>query len=245
MLIAPIDQPKSLTELAVARLREAIVEGDLALGARISEASLAAALGISKTPVREALARLQTEGLVTISPRRGTVVFMVSAAEVGAISELRQTLEATALSLAIARSRRPFVADLTKVVEQMTAAHARSDDRQYLRLDAAFHEQFFRHCHNSYLADAYRLIAAKIAALRTHLSVRPLQIEDSFDEHRAILEAAGKGDANRAIAVLDHQIARMVRAFADDDGGEHGAERPQPRGLEPLERGVVDLPRPN
>jgi DNA-binding GntR family transcriptional regulator len=243
-VIAPIDQPKSLTELAVTRLRDAIVEGDLALGERISEASLAAALGISKTPVREALARLRTEGLVTISPRRGTVVFMVSAAEVRAISELRLTLETTALSLAVARSRQAFVTDLGAVVEKMTAARARGDDREYLRLDAAFHEQFFRHCDNGYLADAYRLIAAKIAALRTHLSVRPLQIEDSFDEHRAILEAATEGRTERAIGVLDHQIARMVRAFADDDAGV--GERPQRRDLEPLERtSLVDLPRPN
>ena len=245
MLIAPIDQPKSLTELAVVRLREAIVEGDLALGERISEASLAAALGISKTPVREALARLQTEGLVTISPRRGTVVFMVSAAEVRAISELRLTLETTALSLAITRNGRSFVVDLGEVVDKMTAADARGDDRQYLRLDAAFHEQFFRHCDNGYLADAYRLIAAKIAALRTHLSIRPLQIEDSFAEHRAILEAAAEGSTKDAIRVLDHQIARMVRAFADDDPRVVG-ERPQRRGLAPLERsGVIDLPRRN
>ena len=244
MLIAPIDQPKSLTELAVVRLREAIVEGDLALGERISEASLAAALGISKTPVREALARLQTEGLVTISPRRGTVVFMVSAAEVRAISELRLTLEAMALRFALARNRRPFAADLTEVVEKMTAVHAREDVRQYLRLDSAFHEQFFRHCDNGYLAEAYRLIVAKIAALRTHLSVRPLQIEDSYVEHRQILDAVEAGDAERAIGVLGHQIGRMVSAFADDGAGDDGAQGPQRRGLEPLDRGgMVDLPR--
>ncbi len=178
MLLGPLDPPQSLTALAVARLREAIVEGDLALGERLSEASLAAALSISKTPVREALMRLQTEGLVMVSPRRGTFVFMVNAAEVRAISELRLTLEATALSLAISRNQGPFTAELGEVVELMSAALARDDDRQYLRLDNAFHELFFRHCHNSYIEDAYGLIAGKIAALRTHLSVRPQQIEE-------------------------------------------------------------------
>ena len=241
MLIAPIDQPKSLTDLAVARLREAIVEGDLALGERLSEAGLAAALGISKTPVREALARLQTEGLVTISPRRGTFVFMVSGEEVRAISELRLTLEATALRLALARNRCRFVADLSEVVERMTAAHAQDDVRGYLRLDSAFHEQFFRHCDNGYLAEAYRLIVAKIAALRTHLSVRPLQIEDSYGEHHAILDAVVADSPERAIAVLDHQIARMVRAFADG-GADETARRTQRPRLTPLARsGVVDL----
>lgn len=217
VLLGPIDQPKSLTELAVARLREAIVEGDLNLGERISEAALAAALGISKTPVREALARLQTEGLVVILPRRGTFVFMVTGSEVRAISELRLTLETAALRLALARNPRPLVADLSEIVGRMEAAHGQGEIRQYLRLDSAFHEQFFRHCENAYLAEAYRLIVAKIAALRTHLSVRPMQIEESLVEHRAIVDAIAAGDPERAIAVLDHQIARMVQSFADDD----------------------------
>jgi DNA-binding GntR family transcriptional regulator len=238
-----LDPPQSLTALAVARLREAIVEGDLALGERLSETSLAAALGISKTPVREALARLQTEGLVMIAPRRGTFVFVVNAAEVRAISELRLTLEATALSLAISRNQGPFAAELGDVVEQMGAALARDDDRQYLRLDSAFHELFFRHCRNSYLEDAYSLIAGKIAALRTHLSVRPQQIEDSFDEHRGILEAAAAGKPKPAIHLLDHQVARMVQAFAEDDTCDGGTKLPQHRRLKPLDQAGADLPR--
>jgi DNA-binding GntR family transcriptional regulator len=206
-----------LTELAVTRVREAIVEGDLALGERISEASVATSLGISKTPVRAALARLQSERLVTILPRRGTFVFTVDGEEVRAISELRLTLEASALSLALARNRCALITGLSDAVDRMTEAYEQGDVRGYLRLDSTVHEQFFQHCDNSYLADAYRPILAKLAAMRTHLSVRPLQIEESHDEHHEILDGVVAGCLDRAVSVLDRQIARMVRSFEDDD----------------------------
>src|SRR4029078_266097 len=95
-MVSLIQRPDSLTEIALQQVRAAIIEGTLPLGSPISEAQLAAALGISKTPVREALAQLRMEGLVTIVPQSGTYVFTLSATEVVEICELRQTLDTRA-----------------------------------------------------------------------------------------------------------------------------------------------------
>ena len=114
-MVSLIQRPASLTEIALQQVRTAIIEGTLPLGSAISEGQLAASLGISKTPVREALAQLRMEGLVTIVPQSGTFVFTLSATEVVEICELRQTLEAAALRLALERNRSRLIDGLAEV----------------------------------------------------------------------------------------------------------------------------------
>jgi biotin operon repressor len=95
--LQPIERPESLTESTVKRIRQAIVSGDLGLGLPLSERQLADMLGVSKTPVREALAQLRREGLVRIVPQRGASVFTLSQQEVIDICGLRQGLTHFAL----------------------------------------------------------------------------------------------------------------------------------------------------
>jgi DNA-binding GntR family transcriptional regulator len=180
---------------------------------------------ISKTPVREALARLQTEGLVTIVPRRGTFVFALTGKQVGEISELRLALEGTALRFAFEQNRQAFLAGLARVVDRMTAAREKDDIRGYLRLDGEFHEQFFRYCDNAYLADAYRLIAVRIAALRTHLASLPSHTQKSYSEHRQITRAVAENDLERALAILDKHIDRVIRSYSANIDEFIAAER--------------------
>ena len=98
-LESKLDRPKSLTDLAVERIRAAIVEDRLAFGEQLSEAALAVNLGISKTPVREALLRLKMDGLVEIQPQRGTFVFTLDADEVEELTAFREIIETEALGL--------------------------------------------------------------------------------------------------------------------------------------------------
>jgi len=121
-MIKQIPRPKSLTEIAVEHIRKAITKGDLGLGQPVSESALAASLGISKTPVREALAQLKIERLVKIFPQKGTFVFTMSEQEVINICELRYTVEGAALKLAIKRNQQAFLNELRKVVTMMGVA---------------------------------------------------------------------------------------------------------------------------
>ena len=210
----PIERPRSLTQSALAQIRDAIVNGDLELGHPLSERALSEMLHISKTPVREALAQLRLEGLVRIYPRRGACVFSLSAQEVVEICELRQALESAALRYAVERGGEAFRSALAATVEAMRAAKAVGDRKSYLRQDTAFHACFCQHSGNALMAQTYSLYVGKIAALRTHLSHKPHHVELSFAEHEAMLGAVRRNDVEAALAILDVHIARTRTSYA-------------------------------
>lgn len=97
----PLERPKSLTELVAESLRDWIVSGELELGARLSEARIAKDLDVSRTPVREAINRLEMEGLLTVEPQRGSSVFLLEPKELAKLCDARVCLETTALATAI------------------------------------------------------------------------------------------------------------------------------------------------
>ncbi len=196
------------------RLRADIVRGALGLGELLSERVLAEKLGVSKTPVREALAQLRQEGLVRIVPQRGAYVFSLSAPEVIAICEFRQTLgsrRASDVSRTRARASRE---SLGAAVADMDEARTKESRTRYLDADTAFHEAFFAFCGNAYLSETYALHVGKIAALRTHLAVKPDHTERSYEEHRAMLELLRDGKLDAALDVLDKHIARTKTTYA-------------------------------
>jgi DNA-binding GntR family transcriptional regulator len=210
----PIERPQSMAEAVTERLRAAIVAGDLKLGQELSERQLAESLGVSKTPVREALAQLRLEGLVRIYPQRGVTVFTLSAGEIRDICELRQALEAAALRHALERNPDRLTAGLAEAVARMRLARASGDPKAYLAADTAYHQVFFEACGNRYLAETYALHVGKIAALRTHLARKPMHTQKSFEEHEEMLALLGAGDLSTGLAVLDRHIDRTKSTYA-------------------------------
>lgn len=211
-----LKRSKSLTEMALEGLREAIVTGQFKLGEPLSEIQLASSMGISKTPVREALAQLRIEGLVKIVPQSGTFVFTLSSREVVKMSELRSLLEMEALRLAFELNQQDFVEALKAIVTKMEKAQKKGDVAEYLKLDTAFHEQLFIHCDNQYIADAYSRIEGKIAALRTHLSSLPQHTQLSFEEHQEFVDAIEQRDLHKAERILDKHIGRSKETYAEN-----------------------------
>ena len=140
---------------SVDRLRQSIMCGDLGFGEQLSEGALARQLGVSKTPVREALQQLRNEGLVRIVPHTGTFVFTLSAREVKELCELRVTLERAALRFAVERNRGRCSRRYAPSPRAWTMPTARGDIRRYLELDTAYHAEFFANCGNSYITQAY------------------------------------------------------------------------------------------
>ena len=225
----PIDRPKSIAEEVLVRLREAIVGGDLGLGEELSERQLALRLGVSKTPVREALAQLRLEGLVRTSPPKGVTVFTLSAREVREICELRQTLETAAMRLAMLRYPADLLAALGTTVAAMRAALADADLKGYLAADTLFHLRFFEFCGNVYLLETYQMHLGKIAALRTHLAQKPQHTEMSFDEHLTMQDLLAGGRIEEAAAVLDAHIDRTKRTYSSTIEDIAAADRAAPR----------------
>ena len=138
-----IEMPKSLTEIVAQRVRQAIIDGEFALGQMISEETLAESFGVSRTPVRDALTLLQTTGLVEIRSKRGSYVFQPDEADVQAICDFRAMLELHGATLSRAADREATLAALREAQAQMEAAAAADDDVAYGRGDSAFHEAFF------------------------------------------------------------------------------------------------------
>lgn len=206
--------PASLATLATRRIREAITDGEFALGEMIPEESLAQAMGISRTPVREALNELQRLGLVVIRPQRGSYVFEPTEEDIAAICDYRLMLECHAARLAYACDKEAAVAALTQALGAMAEARRVTDRVAYGQADTRFHETLFQHCGNHYLRAAYDLVSVKIAALRTQLTApfEALRVQ-SFDEHRVFIDLFRAGDFVQFENLMREHVGRTQEVY--------------------------------
>lgn len=210
----PIEQPKSLMEATAEQIREAIVSGELQLGSKLSEQRLADIFGVSRSPVRDALASLQTEGLVNISAKRGSFVFMPDLKDVDDLCEYRAVLEAAALRMALARNPDALVSGLSNSMAEMRAALEKRDVRRYTRGDLQFHKAIIETCGNRSMVQAYERTISPVMALRTHLfTIMNATLDRSMEEHAGLVEACRSGDADEAVRLLEEHVSHLVDAF--------------------------------
>jgi len=210
-----VELPKSLSAIVEERLRDAIVNAELAFGQPLTEDAMGVSLGVSRTPMREALTRLEQQGLVVIVPKKGTFVFRPTLEDVEQLASFRLMLEVGALERCLAGDGAAVLSGLRTAQAAMQAARGEGDGKAYARADTAFHAVFFAHCGNVHLANAYRGISGQVAALRAHLSVpRSDQQDLSFAEHAEMIEAFAAGDLRRLSALLDGHILRALSVYA-------------------------------
>lgn len=208
-----LKQPKTLTHQAAEVIRAMIVDGDLQPGEALSEFALAAELGVSKTPVREALLQLRLEGLVDIQPRRGTFVFQMTPVQVRELSEMREVLELAALRLAMERHPKRLASLLEALLPQMAQAVAAAEFTHYRQLDRRFHQTIAELSGNAYLVDAYTAIAWRIQTLRNRLSRDAELNRSSLEEHTRLLERIVARDAAGARDLLAKHIGHTRERY--------------------------------
>lgn len=209
-----IDRPRSLTATVAERLRQAIIDSELPLGSELSEVGLATKLGVSRTPVREALSMLQLQGMVNIIPQKGSYVFFPTEQDLVDLCEYRIVLECRAVSFAMARRRNEALAMLHEAIGAMDIARAGNDPVAYSRADTLFHDAFIKNCRNRYLEDGYALVAGPIATLRTHLSAPLAGVQDrSYIEHQQIAIAFGRGDIVEIESILVRHILGTRQSY--------------------------------
>jgi DNA-binding GntR family transcriptional regulator len=202
------------------RLREEIQHGTLAPGTRLRQNDVAKRFGVSTTPVREAFAQLQAEGLVRIDPHRGAVVFHPSVDDVLEFYEIREALESLAVSHAMPNLRPEVARDLDALIEKMSRTE---DARKWLKMNDQFHLRLYEAAGRprlSTLIDSLRDASAPY--IHMFVASRPPS-RRANDEHHEILEACVRGDAAGAKrAIRDHlrSASRDLAAFlaAREDG---------------------------
>lgn len=212
--LQPVEHPKSLMEVTAEKIRYAIVSGELPLGSKLSEQRLADVLGVSRSPIRDALASLQSEGLVMIAPKRGTFVFTPDLDVVNELCEHRTILETAALRLGVKRNHATLMQQLKKYCATMQSALDADDPHAYTLADHQFHDAIIEAAQNRTLSKSYNLTISPLKALRTHLfTIMSENTDRSLAEHHAIVDAAQVEDVDRAVNHLSEHIGHLTDAF--------------------------------
>lgn len=208
-------ESRTLGEQVLDRLREDILSGELEAGAVLGEVPLAESFGVSRGPIREALSRLASEGLVTLVPRRGAEVTRLTAEEFLDAYQVREALETLAIRLAIPRLQESDRKRLRSLHEQMVQHAAKGEIHAFFETNSAFHELFVSASGNKKLHEFYRLLLLQMGRyLARSLALRGT-VEKSVAEHSAILEAVEAGDADRAAWLLADHIEVPQRELND------------------------------
>lgn len=210
----------TLWERVYRHLREEILANRLEPGTVLGEVALAESLGVSRGPVREALGRLASEGLVTVRPRRGAVVSALSAAEFLEAYQVREALETLAVRLAVPRIAAEEIERLGELVEEQ-AGHAEAGDvESFFLANAAFHELIVSSSGNRTLEEMHRQIVGHMGRYRMRSVALRGTLKRSVGEHRAILRAIKARDSEKAAQLLGAHIHVPQRRLAAAPGEE-------------------------
>jgi DNA-binding GntR family transcriptional regulator len=198
---APITR-RSLHDEVVTRVRDLIIEGALEPGLRIHEGQLCDKLGISRTPLREALKVLASEGLVELLPNRGAIVRKPTSPEVLDTLVVIGALESLAAEYACRNASHADIAALRQVHQRMLAFYAARDRLEYFKLNQSIHNAIVRLSANSTLMATHDTLQARIKRVRFMGNDRDEQWQHSIAEHEEMIAALEARDAKRLGAVL-------------------------------------------
>ncbi|MDT8912163.1 GntR family transcriptional regulator [Amycolatopsis sp. PS_44_ISF1] len=206
----PFSLPASRTEVVLEEIRRGILTRELRPGQPLVEAELAQRLGVSKTPVREALKVLSNSGLVTFSPYKGASVCVVDAELARSVYDVRMVLEPEALRRVVRRGEPELFDEAAETLKTASAALADKDHVTLSLLNRQFHRALYRGCGNPLLVsilDDLRDRAALITVVGWDASPSWRQ---EWAEHRAVLNAARKGEAGAAEDLLRRHIGSFL-----------------------------------
>ncbi|MDE1991509.1 MAG: GntR family transcriptional regulator [Rhizobiaceae bacterium] len=195
----------SLHQHVVDKLREMISRGDLPAGERLNEVVLAQALGVSRTPMREAVKLLASEGLVELLPGRGARVRQFSAEELSNIFDVLGALERHAVEIAICRMTAKALAEIGRLHHQMGDAYLKRNRKNYFKANQKLHALLVELADNPVLSVTHTTLTKQSVHNRHETLISEQRWGESVAEHQAIFDAIMERDAGRAgLLMLDH-----------------------------------------
>jgi DNA-binding GntR family transcriptional regulator len=208
---------RSLHDEVVTRIRDMIIEGVLAPGTRIHEGQLGATLGVSRTPLREALKFLASEGLIELVAARGAVVRKFSAKNVRDMLDVLAMLESHAARLACRDASPADIAAVRAIHDRMAERYAVRDRLEYFKLNQQIHSAILRLSGNAALEEAHASIQSRLKRIRYIGNQEPDKWADAMAEHDAMIRhlEARDGEALAAVLVLhmEHTWERVHRTL--------------------------------
>lgn len=216
----PINRP-SLHDEVVARLRDMIVEGRLAPGERIAELEVAKALGVSRTPVREALKVLASEGLVELLPLRGAVVRAFTPKDAQDMLSMIGLLEEYA-GRAACSAEDAEIAAIVALHERMRGHFARRERPEYFALNQQIHNAIVEAAHNATLSMLHANLRARMRRIRYIGNEAPANWEAAMAEHEEMIAALKARDSERAARAMREHIANTWPRVAATAGAADG-----------------------
>jgi DNA-binding GntR family transcriptional regulator len=205
-----------LHDTVVDHLRTFVVEGQLAPGAKLNERKLCETLGISRTPLREALKVLAAEGLIEIAPNRGASVSQMTDLEIRETFELMSGLEAFSGELACERITAQEIADIKVLHQAMLACRARNDLSGYYSRNQAIHDRINEAARNTALRQTYVSLNRRLMALRFRSNFQTPKWDSAIREHEEMIEALETRDGKRMAEILrKHLLSKRDAVLAE------------------------------
>jgi DNA-binding GntR family transcriptional regulator len=198
-------------------LRDLILRGEIKPGTRMMEIELAEDMGVSRTPIREAIRKLEKEGLVTIEPRRGAYVSDVSVKDMVDILEVRATLEGLAAFLAAQRMTKEEKMELLETSQKFNEALNQGDMAAMIKIDTKFHHLVFAAGRNKHLMQMVEALQELVLRFRYIYYKDFKRAEEMPAEHLRIYEAILSGDADKARESAFNHIDQLKEMILRDD----------------------------
>jgi len=205
----------SLHDAILTRLRDMIIEGELAPGTRINEGQVGAFLGVSRTPLREAIKFLASEGLIELIPSRGAVVKKFTAKEVRDMIDVIRTLEQHAGRTACATASDAGIAHVRALHDQMIGCYQRGDRLAYYKLNQAIHSAIVALADNAALADVHQLLQTRLKRIRFIGHEGPQKWAGAVAEHEEMIAALEARDPDRLAAIIGEHMDQAWNRVQD------------------------------
>jgi len=216
------DSYQPLRDVIFETLRKAIVSGEIKPGERLMEVALAEQMGVSRTPVREAIRRLEAEGLVTMTPRRGTHVSEVSIKDMIDVLEVRAALDKLAAGLAAKRIKPSQMKALENIHKQFIAYVEKNNIEGAIRKDIELHDVIYSATGNSRLVSVVSSLREQIYRFRVLYMTDNIIAENVQHEHEEMLAALRANDEKLAAELAEKHIRNQMETIIKIKGVNEG-----------------------
>ncbi len=206
---------RSLHTDVLAALRDMIIEGELPAGERINETALYPRLGVSRTPLREALKALASEGLVDLVPNRGAIVCRFTLDAVTQMLEAIKVIETFAARAACERATTTEISEIQQLHQQMRRCYAKKDRLNYFKLNQDIHTGLVRAGHNDTLLAMHAGLQARLKRIRYIGNEAPKKWSGAMAEHEAIMIALKARDGDALAEVVGRHMDETLKRVAD------------------------------